>query len=363
MSPPRASRHITVMILPDGVGRSYALRIPTWLLKSLALALTSALVALALFSEGYADLARRADRLAAVEAANARLASDFAEVQAQLALVHARLDELARLDAQLRSEVALPPPGLQPATPSTGPQSAAPPTGATGAFAAIRSMASSPARAPQLPIATAGLLPLGALSALPALSLGPAARPQTGATDFFPATAGDEALAEAAALAAEAADRLTSLSEVQGTVEDRIAEAAHYPDAWPVLGRITSRFGERHSPFDWGLEFHEGVDIAAPYGTPIHAAAAGVVVEAGWVAGFGRAVKIDHGNGLVTLYGHQSRVRVHVGQTVAKGQVIGYIGTSGLSTGPHLHFGVYRNGVPVDPLRYLLSDRFGYLRH
>ncbi|MBX6350875.1 MAG: M23 family metallopeptidase [Clostridia bacterium] len=223
-------------------------------------------------------------------------------------------------------------------------------------------MASSAPRTPRLPVAVAGLFPVAALAGLPAVSMGASSETTTTLGGLLPAEAGDRALAEATALAGEAALRLTSLTEVRETVEARIVEAEHYPDAWPVLGRVTSRFGERHSPFDWGIESHEGIDIAAPYGTAIHAAAAGVVIEAGWVAGFGRAVKIDHGNGLVTLYGHQSRVRVHVGETVRKGEVIGYIGTSGLSTGPHLHFGVYRNGVAVDPLRYLLSDRFDYLR-
>jgi murein DD-endopeptidase MepM/ murein hydrolase activator NlpD len=116
---------------------------------------------------------------------------------------------------------------------------------------------------------------------------------------------------------------------------------------WPVQGTITSYFGMR-----WG-RMHEGIDIGAPEGTPIVAAAGGTVNYAGWEGGYGNLTVIDHGNGLATAYGHQSRIIVSSGQTVAQGQVIGYVGSTGHSTGPHLHFEVRVNGTPVDPLGYL----------
>jgi len=121
---------------------------------------------------------------------------------------------------------------------------------------------------------------------------------------------------------------------------------------WPVNGPITSPFGWRTSPFG-GSEFHAGIDIGVPYGTPIHAADGGRVVWAQWMGGYGNAVVIDHGGGLSTLYGHQSSLNVSVGQGVTRGQVIGYVGSTGMSTGPHLHFEVRLNGKPVDPLGYL----------
>jgi len=116
---------------------------------------------------------------------------------------------------------------------------------------------------------------------------------------------------------------------------------------WPVQGVLTSTFGMR-----WG-RMHEGIDIGAAQGTPIYAAAGGTVNYAGWEGGYGNLTVIDHGNGLATAYGHQSQLAVSSGQTVSRGQVIGYVGSTGHSTGPHLHFEVRVNGVPNDPLSYL----------
>src|SRR5439155_18152375 len=113
---------------------------------------------------------------------------------------------------------------------------------------------------------------------------------------------------------------------------------------WPVSGPVTSPFGMR-----WG-RMHTGIDIGVPTGTPIHAAASGRVIIAGWVSGYGNLVFVDHGNGLSTGYAHQSQIAVSVGQDVAQGQVIGYVGCTGHCFGPHLHFEVRVNGVPVDPL-------------
>jgi murein DD-endopeptidase MepM/ murein hydrolase activator NlpD len=98
---------------------------------------------------------------------------------------------------------------------------------------------------------------------------------------------------------------------------------------------------------------HEGIDIGVGYGTPIHAAAAGVVVWAGWLGGYGNLVVVDHGNGLSTAYGHQEQVAVSYGQHVDQGQVMGYVGCTGHCFGPHVHFEVRINGSPVDPLGYL----------
>lgn len=125
------------------------------------------------------------------------------------------------------------------------------------------------------------------------------------------------------------------------------------PTIWPVNGTITSNFGYRGNPIGGGTGFHEGLDIAVDYGTPIHATAAGKVTMAGWVDGYGNLVEIDHGNGFVTRYGHNSMLLVVVGQEVQTGDIVALAGSTGRSTGPHCHYEVRVNGTPTDPLLFL----------
>jgi murein DD-endopeptidase MepM/ murein hydrolase activator NlpD len=119
--------------------------------------------------------------------------------------------------------------------------------------------------------------------------------------------------------------------------------------SWPVTGTITSPFGWRSNPFGGSPEFHQGLDIAAPTGTTVTAAAGGTVMMAQWYGGYGNYVLIDHGGGYSTGYGHLSAIYVTVGQAVTRGQAIGAVGSTGQSTGPHLHFEVRIAGKPVDP--------------
>ena len=148
-----------------------------------------------------------------------------------------------------------------------------------------------------------------------------------------------EAESEALAARIRAAQQQSSSSSAQVVGSGQFS--------WPVSGSVTSGFGSR-----WG-RMHEGIDIAVGQGTPVHAAAAGTVIYAGWMEGYGNLVAIDHGNGLSTAYGHNSALACSVGQTVSAGQVIAYSGSTGHSTGPHVHFEVRVNGSPVDPLGYL----------
>ena len=122
---------------------------------------------------------------------------------------------------------------------------------------------------------------------------------------------------------------------------------------WPVSGRVTSYFGGRRSPGGVGSTNHKGIDIAAPRGTPVYAADGGTVTYAGWMSGYGYLVRIDHGNGYVTYYGHNSSLTVSVGQHVYKGQQIARVGSTGNSTGNHCHFEIRYNGVAKNPLNYL----------
>lgn len=129
----------------------------------------------------------------------------------------------------------------------------------------------------------------------------------------------------------------------------------------PVQGRLTSGFGERFHPILGYVRFHSGVDLAASPGTPIVAAADGRVISAGWHGGYGEQVALAHADGLETSYGHMSRIAAQVGQVVRKGEVIGWVGSTGLSTGPHLHFEVTKNGRPVNPMAVRLASGPGHL--
>jgi murein DD-endopeptidase MepM/ murein hydrolase activator NlpD len=151
-------------------------------------------------------------------------------------------------------------------------------------------------------------------------------------------------IAEANALAAEDARIRGQLAAAQGATDSTPSAQGLI---WPVSGPVTSPFGYR-----WG-RLHAGIDIGVPSGTPIHAAASGTVVLAGWVGGYGNYTCLDHGGGLATCYAHQSAFAVSVGSQVSQGQVIGYVGSTGHSFGAHLHFEVRINGNPVDPLGYL----------
>jgi len=128
---------------------------------------------------------------------------------------------------------------------------------------------------------------------------------------------------------------------------------ADAPSIWPIEGRVTSSFGEREDPFNGEGAFHPGIDIAAAYGSPVRATADGDVTGTRMGAGYGREVTIDHGHDVLTVYGHLSSMIVVPGQHVSRGQVIGYVGQSGRSTGPHLHYEVRVHMVPVNPHKYL----------
>lgn len=125
------------------------------------------------------------------------------------------------------------------------------------------------------------------------------------------------------------------------------------PSIWPVRGQITAGFGQRLDPFSGEGAFHSGLDISAPYGTGVDAAAEGLVFYAGQDQGYGNEILIDHGYGIKTKYGHLSQIYVVVGQEVKRGQAIGAVGTSGKTTGPHLHYEVLVQETPVNPSRYL----------
>lgn len=148
--------------------------------------------------------------------------------------------------------------------------------------------------------------------------------------------------------------REQSLADLKEALEQRNAVLNATPSIWPTNGDVTSRFGWRSSP--WGgrsSDWHPGIDIANSTGTEIMATADGEVTHSGWFSGYGKMIEIDHGNGIVTIYGHNSQNVVSSGQHVKKGQVIAYMGSTGYSTGPHLHYEVRVNGTVVNPASFL----------
>jgi murein DD-endopeptidase MepM/ murein hydrolase activator NlpD len=134
------------------------------------------------------------------------------------------------------------------------------------------------------------------------------------------------------------------------------ADSSYTPAIWPVMGHITDSFGERLDPFSGEGAFHTGVDVASDYGAPVHATADGIVTIAENHAGYGRLVVIDHGFGITTWYAHLSSFSAVVGARIKRGEVVGYTGISGRSTGPHVHYEVRLNNAPVNPWRYMKAS-------
>lgn len=143
------------------------------------------------------------------------------------------------------------------------------------------------------------------------------------------------------------------MNQAYGAVSSVVNPTAETPNIWPVAGPISSYYGYRTSPGGIGSTFHEGVDIAGDYGTPISVTAAGTVTQAGWVGGYGYLVEVKHADGIVTRYGHNSAVLVYEGQHVDQGSMIALMGSTGNSTGPHCHYEVRIHGEAVDPMYFL----------
>jgi murein DD-endopeptidase MepM/ murein hydrolase activator NlpD len=159
------------------------------------------------------------------------------------------------------------------------------------------------------------------------------------------------------AMEQEITSRGQGLLELTRFVEAKRQLLASTPAIWPVEGLVTDAYGRRRSPFSGGVETHEGLDIAAPLGSSVRASAEGVTAFAGPLASFGNVVFLRHGHGFATLYAHLARGAVQTGQRVRRGQVIGAVGMTGRTTGPHLHYEVHLRGVPVNPLLYIVDTQ------
>ena len=149
--------------------------------------------------------------------------------------------------------------------------------------------------------------------------------------------------------------RIDNILRLSNFIEEQEFLLQSTPSGSPVSGMISSRFDFRYSPFNGKLVFHEGIDIAAPHGSPVLSSAKGIVIFAGYKTGYGFLVTVDHGYGFVTRYAHNSRVLVREGDYVRRGEKIALVGSTGHSTGPHVHYEVLLNGVPVNPIHFMFN--------
>jgi murein DD-endopeptidase MepM/ murein hydrolase activator NlpD len=199
-----------------------------------------------------------------------------------------------------------------------------------------------------------------ALSKLPAVIR---SRAMGGGNRTLPASAASSAVAASAAVESPATtfgvlkSLLTTLEGRLATVKDRVeseqALARATPSIWPLAGWLSSGFGSRKDPFNGAPDFHAGLDIAADKGTPVRATADGTVRTAGYNGDYGNSVLVEHGYGIGTRFGHMSSIAVRPGQTVHRGDVLGYVGATGRATSAHLHYEILLNGQPINPLRLL----------
>jgi len=157
-------------------------------------------------------------------------------------------------------------------------------------------------------------------------------------------------------LTTQAKIKTISLQELDDFFKSQKSFLQSTPSVWPTRGWVTSGFGYRKSPFTGLREKHEGWDIGARFGSAIRATADGMITVAGRERGYGKLIEIDHGYGVVTRYGHNSKNLIKVGSKVKRGQIVALVGNTGRSTGPHLHYEVLVNGVPANPKNYILED-------
>ncbi|HTF35178.1 MAG TPA: peptidoglycan DD-metalloendopeptidase family protein [Myxococcota bacterium] len=345
-------KRYTLIIVPEGTGRVQRLGVSERGLKWLAgLGAVGAL----LFLLGFAHYLSLRGHMAEFRGVRAEAERVRAEAEAQRAELQSQAeerqrvaDELTRVkeferrvrvianlpQTSLERIAQRPPPSLGVGGGAERPEDATPPMG-TPTAASDGEGGTDPAP-PNTP---------------PDVSAAPAAGPlsDTSSRPRAEEVAGSEMLLER--LVAES----QSLEELVGALRGKSERLAATPSAWPAEGWVTSGFGYRISPFTGRRDFHEGVDIAAEFGTPIVAPAPGRVVFAGRRGGLGTAIVVDHGFGVRTTYGHLQRILVQPGTHVARGQQLATMGSSGLSTGPHVHYMVEVGGKRVDPLDYIVE--------
>ncbi len=303
-----SERKWTIVVVPPGSGVSRAVEVSQRLLKTVVG--FGGIIALVAILLGYGTMSRTLDmqRAAALETENSRLAEELGRLHGEMASLTDTLKTIAQRDARIRLLANLEPndPSVQlagiggPAAPSSGNE----------------------------------------LSAMGVLG-----------------HRADEIRVDLGALIRRANLLAASFDEASDSLANHRDRLAAMPSIMPTAGWLTSAFSSmRDHPILHISRPHEGIDVSAPMGSPIQSPAAGTIIKAGWEAGYGNVIVIDHGYGLTTKFAHCSKIDGRSGQSVKRGQVIAYVGNTGLATGPHLHYEVRMNGKPVDPLRYVLPE-------
>ncbi len=302
-------RSFTIMILPHSGERTLSFPLKVWWFKAGAAFLTIALLAGCTFCIRYArvtiSVSRYSSELKRLREENSQQKALIEDYRREATEVEERLDRLEALDQQIRDII--------------------------NKETAVLSSRSGGSQSRQQP----GQRPREQKIALAEVSRGGLSSRHLGLfTEFIE----------------EAGAREESLLSLKQGLLDTVAFLKAKPSTMPALGWVTSAFGYRRSPVSRSRsEFHEGIDIGAPYGSPVRAAGDGVVVYAGYHGGLGRTVIIDHGFGIRSWYGHCCKILVRQGEKVTRGHTIAQVGSSGLSTGPHLHYQVTVNATYVDP--------------
>ncbi|MGE5483646.1 MAG: M23 family metallopeptidase [Ignavibacteriales bacterium] len=301
-------RSFTIMVLPHSGEKAISFRLRISWLRAGAAVLTVALLTLSIFCVRYARMSisstqyhSELNRLREENSSQKALLEDYEKDAAEAA---ARLDRLDALDKQIRELIDR-----------------------ESAVLSARSGGSRPAQQPR--------------------------EEKVAVAEVSRSGLGVRRQGLFTALIEEASIREQSLLSLKDGLASTIAFLRAKPSIMPTLGSITSPFGYRRSPVSKRSEFHEGMDIGAPYGAPVKASGDGVVTFSGYHGGLGRTVIIDHGYGIKTWYGHCYKLLVRQGEKVTRGRVIAYVGSSGLSTGPHLHYQVTVDGTYVDPREFL----------
>ena len=359
----RKSSHLTMMIIPHSQGtavKNYC--IPMWVFRTFMVISVTCILIVGYFVGGYYYLKYLAVENKELKEVNVAQAKEISELKGLAGTMRDKLEYLVKLDQEVRAKVGL--------------------TKAANEEKALRGVDSSRAET-RYRAMTMGLGKLGedviALAQKGSTMLYVDQNPLlvapglegiggNGVTETvleLPVAAGEiNTLEELKVQLSEMDELLTlqaeNMNKLKSDVERQIAFEKAVPNAWPLQGRITSGFGWRKNPYSSKLrEYHEGIDIAASYGSAIRAAGDGVVTFSGYKTGWGRVVIISHGFGYVSQYAHNSSLLVKAGDKITRGQVIARLGSTGRSTGPHLHFGVAQNGKWINPLTVINTTKTG----